>query len=212
MGKIRTDEKIVKKPGALDENEIRLMRLHPELGAEILQDMPGIHPGARAMVLQHHVRFDRKGYPKLPPGAEIHPLAEAIALADCYDALTTTRPYQRSRYPSEAARIIHRISGSAFSPKMTDLFTDLLGIYPMGDTVRLSTGEIAVIVAINPLDATNPIVRVVSNADGKRLTESRRVALSDPSESKREIVMAIDPLLKDIDIAAVLEEDLASEV
>jgi putative nucleotidyltransferase with HDIG domain len=208
LGKVRTDESIIKKPGALDDNEMRLMKLHPELGAEILESMQGIRSEAVAMVLQHHVRFDRAGYPRLPKVVEMHPMAEAIALADCYDALTTTRPYQRAHHPSDAARILRRNSGSAFSPELAEQFLMMLGTYPTGEAVRLMTGEVAVVVANNPVDATKPTVRVVIDVDGNPIAKSPRVELADPSEAERRIVSPVDPLSKGIDIAAILEQEL----
>ncbi|MFQ5513293.1 MAG: HD-GYP domain-containing protein [Myxococcota bacterium] len=207
MGKVRTDEAIIKKPGALDEQEMRLMRLHPELGVEILQSMKDMRDDAMTMVLQHHVRFDRQGYPRLPVGTEIHPLSEAIGLADCYDALTTTRPYQRARHPGEAMRIIRRGAGSAYAPELVEKFLAMLGTYPIGELVRLATGELAVVVATNPRDATAPVVRLVMDRDGLLLPRSRRVELADPAEAARQIVARVDPTARAIDIAGVLEEE-----
>ena len=207
LGKARTDEAIIRKPGALDDEELKLMKLHPELGAEILQNMAGINTDALAMVLQHHVRYDRKGYPDLPAGTEIDPLAEAVALADCYDALTTTRPYQRARHPGDAARIIRRGSGSAYSPELVDSFLDMLGAYPIGECVRLASGEIGVVVANNSLDIVAPTIRLVMDADGNRLIHSVRVELSKPGESHRRIVAPVDPFAKNIDAAAILDDE-----
>ena len=160
-------------------------------------------------VLQHHVRFDRQGYPKLPSRAETHPMAEAIGLSDCYDALTTTRPYQRSRHPSDAARIIRRNAGSAYNPELVENFLAMLGTYPTGETVRLGTGEVAVVVANNPLDVTTPVVRLVIGADGQPLEAFSRVQLSDPSEERRRIIAPIDPDTKAIDVASVLELEMS---
>ncbi len=207
MGKVRTDNQIVRKPGALDDDELRLMQLHPELGVEILQSMQGIASETVDLVLAHHLRHDRKGYPKIAPGTEIHPLSEAIGLADCYDALTTTRPYQRSRHPSEAIRIIRRNSGSAYSPEIVESFVAMLGAYPIGEALRLATGEVAVVVGNNNLDVTAPTVRLVRDEDGNALSPTERIDLADPAEAKREIIQPVDPLSTGIDIAAILEEE-----
>ncbi len=208
MGKVRTDEEILRKPGALSDDEMRLMKLHPELGAEILENMRGIDPAAKAMVLQHHTRFDGKGYPNLPSKRNVHQLADAVALADCYDALTTTRPYQRARHPSDAAIIMRRGAGSAFNPETVDHFIAMLGAYPTGEAVRLATGEVAVVVGSNPMDTTTPIVRLVTDSDGQLLAESIRVELADPKETERSIVTSVNVLAKGIDIAAVLEAEM----
>ena len=205
VGKVRTAETLIRKPGRLDAEEMRLIKLHPELGAEILGSMQGMDPAARAMVLHHHIRFDRKGYPQRLATQEIHPLADAIALADCYDAITSTRPYERSRDPSEAVRIIQSCAGSAYRPDLVDPFIHMLGTYPVGETVRLASGEIAVVIALNPLDSTTPRVQLVMDPDGNPLAEPARVDLAEASEEKRRIVTSVDPLSKGIDVASILE-------
>jgi putative nucleotidyltransferase with HDIG domain len=207
MGKVRTDEAIIKKAGTLDDEEMRLMKLHPQLGAEILESMQGMHSDEITMVLQHHVRLDGKGYPELSSTADIHPLAQGIGLADCYDALTTTRPYQRSRHPSDAAHIIRLKVGTHFSSHLAEQFLTMLGTYPVGDAVRLATGEIGVVIENGSVDATTPVVRLVIDAEGNPLPVSRRIELSDPSEDKRRIVAPVDPLIKGIDVAAILAEN-----
>ncbi|MBW2713134.1 MAG: HD domain-containing protein, partial [Deltaproteobacteria bacterium] len=69
LGKVRVAEDVIKKPGALTEDEIKLMQRHPELGAEIIAEMPGIDGDTHDIVLHHHLRFDGGGYPQLPPDA-----------------------------------------------------------------------------------------------------------------------------------------------
>ena len=207
LGKVRTNESITRKPGRLDDGELRLIKLHPELGAEILDSMQGMDPMARSLVLQHHVRFDRTGYPESLADSEIHPLADGLAIADSYDAITSTRPHQRSRHPAAAIRMIQEGSSTAYRPEFVERFIQMLGAYPIGETVRLANSEIGVVVSKNPRDATSPELRLVMGPDGSLLRECPRVDLAEPSEAKRKIVTALDPLSKGIDVAAVLELD-----
>lgn len=202
VGKVRTAEAIIKKPGALTPDEMRVMQRHPELGAEILSAMQGIDRETSEIVLHHHLRFDGTGYPKLPAGREGHPHGVIVALADCYDALTTTRPYQKSRHPSEAVRLMRRLQGKAYSPESVASFVDMLGTYPVGELVRLSTNELAVVTTQSPVDATSPCVRIVTNADGVALPEPADCDLA--RERTRTIVASVDPLRKGIDVAKVL--------
>jgi len=111
VGKVRTCEDIIKKPGALTDEEMKIMQRHPQLGAEITEAMRGIDRETAEIVLHHHIRHDGSGYPVLPSGRQVHPHGQLVALADCYDALTTTRTYQKSRHPSEAVRLVRRMSG-----------------------------------------------------------------------------------------------------
>ena len=204
LGKVRTAESIIKKPGALTPEEMDAMKRHPELGAEIMAQMKGIDSETVEIVLHHHLRHDGGGYPLLPPGREPHPHGSVVAIADCYDALTTTRPYQKSRHPSEAVRILRRMAGQAYAPDAIQAFTDLIGAYPVGEVVRLSSNEIGVVSRVSPLDATAPRVRLVTDSAGRRLDEPVDCDLSAEPQGGRVIAGPVDPLRKGIDIAKVL--------
>jgi putative nucleotidyltransferase with HDIG domain len=204
LGKVRTAEAIIKKPGALTAEEMRAMQRHPELGAEIMEEMRGMDREAVEIVLAHHLRFDGSGYPELPPGREPHPHGAIVAIADCYDALTTTRPYQKSRHPSEAIRILRRLGGKAYAPDATGAFVDMIGSYPIGELVRLSSNELAVVCRVNDLDATAPQVRIVTTAAGERLPEPVDCDLAAEPQGGRLIAASVDPLRKGIDVAGVL--------
>jgi putative nucleotidyltransferase with HDIG domain len=204
VGKVRTAEEIIKKPGALTPEEMEKMQRHPELGAEILRHMKGIDGETAEIVLHHHLRFDGTGYPALAPGRAVHPHGAVVALADCYDALTTTRPYQKSRHPSDAVRIMRRLSGKAYAPEVVQSFVDMLGTYPVGELVRLSSNELAVVTATNAVDATTGCVKLVTDAEGRMLPEPVDCDLSREPAGGRVIVASVDPLRKGIDVAKVL--------
>lgn len=204
VGKARTCEDIVKKPGALTDEEMRVMQRHPELGAEITQAMRGIDPETAEIVLHHHIRFDGTGYPLLPTGREVHPHSQIVALSDCYDALTTTRAYQKSRHPSEAVRLMRRMAGKAYAPEAIASFTEMVGTYPVGELVRLATSELAVVTSLNHVDATSPRIRIVTSRSGEMLASPVDVDLAAETDDSRLIVASVDPLVKGIDVAKIL--------
>ena len=204
LGKVRTAESIIKKPGALTPEEMVAMQRHPELGAEILAQMKGIDSETAEIVLHHHLRHDGSGYPSLGPGREPHPHGALVAIADCYDALTTTRPYQRSRHPSEAVRILRRMGGKAYAAALTGSFVEMIGAYPIGEVVRLSSNEIGVVSRVSELDATAPAVRLVTDSEGRALAEPVDCDLAAEPQGGRIIAGSVDPLRKGIDVAKVL--------
>lgn len=204
VGKARTCEEIIKKPGALTDEEMKIMQRHPELGAEITEAMRGIDAETAEIVLHHHIRHDGSGYPQLPSGREVHPHGQIVALADCYDALTTTRPYQKSRHPSEAVRLVRRMSGKAYAPEIVTAFSELLGTYPVGELVRLASNELAVVTTLNHVDATIPKVRLVTDRAGRPLDAPVDVDLAAERDDARLIVASVDPLVKGIDVGKVL--------
>ena len=117
IGKICLPESVLLKPGPLDEEEMALVRLHPAMGARILEGRGGLDPLVPA-VLHHHERWDGSGYPDGLAGTDIPLEARIVFLADAYDAMTSDRPYDRQMSVVEAVQEIIRCSGSDFDPTL----------------------------------------------------------------------------------------------
>jgi HD-GYP domain-containing protein (c-di-GMP phosphodiesterase class II) len=124
VGKIFVRDEILGKPGALDAEERQIMNRHPVDGAEILAsitDLRRVLPGVR----NHHERLDGRGYPDGLSGDEIPLVARIIAVADTYDAMTTSRPYRPGLPPERAAAEIQAGAGSQFCPTVVAAFSRL---------------------------------------------------------------------------------------
>jgi len=125
VGKVAIPDAILFKPGKLDEAEWLVMRTHAAIGAEILR---GLAAGAGHALLAlagevawtHHERWDGGGYPRGLAGAEIPLAGRIMAVADCYDALTSERPYKRAWTHAEAIAELRRQRGLAFDPELID--------------------------------------------------------------------------------------------
>lgn len=214
LGKIRIPEAVTRKPRDLTEEEWQLIKSHPEEGVRILRQM-GVHSEiALRVVREHHVRFDRKGYPTLRNGEEVHPYTMMVTISDSYDAMTTVRPYQRAFEPSSAIARMKSLGGSVFDPEMLDRFVEMLGIYPPGTAVRLTTGEIAVVTRPGTEDSARPWVRIIQDRAGHPI-EGGEVDLMewDPEAGDylRSILVAVDPTLRGIEAAPLLPEGTISE-
>jgi HD-GYP domain-containing protein (c-di-GMP phosphodiesterase class II) len=125
VGKIFVRDDILGKPSALDAEERQIMKRHPVDGAEILSaitDLRRVLPGVR----NHHERLDGQGYPDGLAGDDIPLLARIIAVADTYDAMTTSRPYRPGLPPEAAGAEIRAGAGSQFCPIVTAAFVRLL--------------------------------------------------------------------------------------
>ncbi len=121
IGKIGIPDAILNKENVLTPEEYEKIKKHPEIGAEIVSQIEGtekIVPG----ILYHHERWDGKGYPRGLKGEEIPLSARIIAVADTYDALTTTRPYRKGKTKEEALKIIEEERGKQFDPFIVDVF------------------------------------------------------------------------------------------
>ncbi len=123
IGKIATPEYILNKPGRLTEQEFLEIKKHPEIGFRILGSMNSMAELAE-YVLCHHERWDGKGYPHGREKEEIPLLARIITLADCYDAMTSSRSYKDAMTEWEAIQEIERNLGTQFDPILGRVFID----------------------------------------------------------------------------------------
>jgi putative two-component system response regulator len=111
------------KTGSLNEDEWEVMKKHPVIGAEILRgsDAEFIQM-AETIALTHHEKWDGSGYPQGLRGSEIPLTGRIAALADAFDALTSTRPYRKALPVAEALEIIKQGRGNHFDPDVVDAF------------------------------------------------------------------------------------------
>jgi hypothetical protein len=135
VGKLGVPESVLRKEGPLDAQETGQMRLHPEIGARMLERLELLR-GAAPLVLHHQERFDGErdgqhpGYPEGLSGERIPLGARIIAVVDAFDAMTTTRPYRNALPQVEAAAVLRRERGQQFDPRVVDAFLDCLAERP----------------------------------------------------------------------------------
>lgn len=121
VGKIGVRDDVLNKPGSLNEEELDIIRLHPVIGAQILDNIKGMRKHL-AIVRNHHERFDGKGYPDGLIGEAIPLVARILSVADSFDAMTTTRPYRVALSPHEAIVELEKNKGTQFDPLVVDAF------------------------------------------------------------------------------------------
>ncbi|MFE9722953.1 HD-GYP domain-containing protein [Streptomyces sp. NPDC005794] len=117
VGKLGVPTRVLRKDGPLTPEERRVIELHPEYGHEIVRGI-GFLDEARAAILHHHERLDGSGYPYGLAGDSIPEFARVVAVADAFDAMTSTRSYRRGRPVPAAVEELERCAGSQFDPRM----------------------------------------------------------------------------------------------
>jgi len=122
VGKIGIEDRILKKPGALTDEEFAIMKTHTTKGANILRPVAQLKEMLPGIEL-HHESLDGRGYPHGLKDDQIPLLARIIAVADTFDALTTNRPYQQARDSEDALRVIHSLAGKRLDPVVVAAFT-----------------------------------------------------------------------------------------
>ncbi|MGR4882028.1 HD-GYP domain-containing protein [Streptomyces sp. LARHCF249] len=126
VGKLGVPTRLLRKDGPLTPEERRIIELHPEYGHEMVRGI-GFLGEARSAILHHHERVDGSGYPYGLTGEQIPVLARVVAVADAFDAMTSTRSYSRARPVPVALAELERCAGAQFDPAMVDALTEAIG-------------------------------------------------------------------------------------
>ncbi len=198
LGKLRVDHNIITKPGRLTETEFEEIKEHPGYGVDIIRQMAGVTAEIIQIVLGHHLRYDRTGYPSDAAGQTISPLVDMTAIADAYDAMTTLRSYQRPFTPRRAIARMEEISGSSLHPDFVMRFIESLGPYPVGSLVRLDNNEIGLVTKVDPQNTALLDIKILYDPAGTLLAEPFMVTLR-PGELRR-IIAEVEPHTKGIDV------------
>ncbi|MDP2577387.1 MAG: HD domain-containing protein [Candidatus Palauibacterales bacterium] len=203
VGKSRVPLEVLNKEGRLDDAEWKIMGQHPDFGLITLFDLHGFEePPYRAMLTayEHHMRTDFSGYPKVIRERWFGFFSRICSVADAFDAATSKRSYQYIPFPpDEVLQEMKDNPGRGFDVTIVKAFISMMGIYPIGTLCILDTGEMAVVCAPNPdpEELHRPLVRIVSDASGRKMGEPPLVDLSQPDpvtgKPARTIVKTTDP-------------------
>lgn len=166
IGKLSIDRTIVEKPGQLDDEEFKKIKEHPEKGFSFLRESfeYGVPVRSRAVVLQHHEKYDGTGYPRGLKKDEIHPFARLVAVADVYDAMTSDRPYRKALPPHEVIEFIMGSAGTHFDPDAVSVFLSRITPYPVGSIVQLSDGTVGTVIEVYSDAVLRPKLKVLRSS------------------------------------------------
>jgi diguanylate cyclase (GGDEF)-like protein/putative nucleotidyltransferase with HDIG domain len=124
IGKLAVPEHILSKPGPLTQEEFQKIRIHPQVGAEIISGVPFPYP-VSPLILSHHERWDGKGYPSGLKGEDIPLGARILSVVDYFDALISERPYHKAMNLEAAQGLLRQEAGKALDPRIVQTFIDL---------------------------------------------------------------------------------------
>lgn len=139
IGKIAIDENILRKPGDLTVDEIRAIQAHPTIGENIVKPIVRT-PRVLAAIRGHHERIDGRGYPDQLAGAAIPLEARLLSVVDCFDALTSCRPYRGDTLPAQdAVALLHEQTNGHLDPALVTAFQHLVEAdpYPIQEVQEL---------------------------------------------------------------------------
>lgn len=125
IGKIGIPDSILEKPGPLTDEEWKVMRAHPEIGARIVSGSPELAHISES-ILAHHEKWDGSGYPNGLAGEDIPLISRILGIVDSYDAMTSDRAYRKAMSSEDALAEIERCSGSQFDPDLAEMFLTMM--------------------------------------------------------------------------------------
>lgn len=189
IGKMYISRKIIQKPTKLTEEEFAKIKSHVIIGTELLLkyvDTLGCLPAV--ICLEHHLRYDLSGYPKLFFKQKPHIASLIVSICDVYDALTQRRGYKSDYPPKMIYELMMREKGTTFQPRLIEKFFQIIGVWPVGTIVLLTDARIAVVREENEEDIFSPRVEVISPAERRETIDLKGW------EGKNKIERSLNPL------------------
>jgi putative nucleotidyltransferase with HDIG domain len=182
IGKSKIPDKILNKPGNLDDAEFAIIRSHVAHTSELLKEVRGISEIAFNAAAQHHERFDGSGYPLGIKGDQISLHGQMIAIVDVYDAITSVRVYHKGMPPAEALRKMYEHRDAHFNARLVQAFIKGIGIYPAGSLVRLQSEKLGIVREVHSDKLLQPLVQLFYDVKKLRYIEPETVDLSTSND------------------------------
>jgi putative nucleotidyltransferase with HDIG domain len=201
IGKVHTPLEVLNKPDKLTKDEFEIMKRHVVDGAHILRRTPEMPALAPIVAFEHHLKQDLSGYPEKIGSRRLNLCTMIVSIADVFDALRSNRPYRQGLATARIRAIMGEQDNPAFNQPLLKRFVNLMGLFPVGNLVRLSTDELAVVTAEHPTDPFRPQVKVIADPHGAMLEEPELANTWERTlgDHSRAVVEAVDPEALGID-------------
>jgi HD domain len=160
IGLFAVPKSLITKSGRLTQEERALVERHPELGYQVVEKCGPSYRWLAQLTHQAHERFNGQGYPNRLTGREISEMALIVGVVDVFDALVSERPYRRRLLPHEAVKELLVAERKTFPREILKALVEQFSMYPLGTTVRLTTGERGTVAKVNSRYPLRPVVRL----------------------------------------------------
>ncbi len=179
IGKLMIPTDILLKKAALSNSEYEIVKQHSILGYNIIKKLPLISEFSARVALEHHERFNGKGYPNGLVDDEIHLYSRIVAITDIFDALTSNRIYRKKISTNQAIEYLTVMAAPTLDSTVLNCFIEIIPPFPVGTGVILNSGEKGVVIGLNKNLPTRPVVRLVFNSDGSKKEVYNEVNLAE---------------------------------
>jgi putative nucleotidyltransferase with HDIG domain len=207
IGKVNTPLEVLNKPGKLTDSEFKVMKQHVVDGAHILRRTPEMPALAPIVAFEHHLKQDLSGYPENIGHRKLNLCTMIVSIADVFDALRSNRPYREGLATARIRSIMGEQGNPAFNQQLLRRFVNLMGLFPIGTIVRLSTEEVGVVTAEHPEDPFRPQVKVLYDRRGEAIEAPFLVNTwerDSRGDFPRAVVESVDPDSVELDPLTVL--------
>ena len=208
IGKIRTPDHILHKPGKLTADEFDIMKLHVNHSIDIIKSIPGISKASLDVAAFHHEKLNGEGYPLGLAGQQISRYGRMLSICDIYDALTANRCYKEGLTQLKSFSILRSLAQDGqLDLNLVHAFIKCMGVYPVGSLVKLNSNRLAIVEGYNKTDPIRPKVNSFYSLDKRDFENSNQIDLSMVDDGIAESVRADD---FNLDMAEIMRF-LASE-
>ena len=177
LGKMTVSGDVLRKPGALTADEWTQMRRHPIEGVKMVARMPGLSQvmiDSMRACFEHHMNYNRTGYPDTSADWAQATLSRIVAMADCFDAITAHRAYHKRPHTAfEGLQVLMGPNRVNFDPAVLWALVKTVGLYPAGTVMQTTSGHTVLAMSPNPADVTRPMCRVLLDPSGVAPAEAQ---------------------------------------
>jgi HD-GYP domain-containing protein (c-di-GMP phosphodiesterase class II) len=211
IGKTLIPVEILNKPGRYEAQEFEIMKQHVLRGAEVLSNTTGLTDMFLKPALEHHERVDGTGYPHHRPKTDLSQFGLIAAIVDIYDAVTSDRCYHKGKTPHDTLRLLYQLGDQGHvDGTLVQQFVQVVGVYPVGSCVSLSTGETAIVKQFNHQVPTRPLVVLVTDEAGHKRSTPVDLDLATQRRRPEQTIRSIlDPAVLGINPRAYLDKEAA---
>jgi putative nucleotidyltransferase with HDIG domain len=202
IGKVKVPPDILNKAGSLTQREWEAIKTHPVHSAEVVRGMGGVEDIALA-VEGHHMHHDGSGYPVTSGSGGPSDIARLVSVVDNYDAITTVRSYKRPMNPVEALAFLEKGRGHQFDPHHVDALVAMVGAYPPGVMVRLSSNEIGMVTDAGQKKG-KPVVKMILDSSNRPYDNQWDLDLSTSEAQGRVVAAVVDPAVHNLEVPSTV--------
>jgi putative nucleotidyltransferase with HDIG domain len=211
IGKTLIPVEILNKPGRYEAHEFEIMKQHVLRGAEILSSTTGLTDMYLKPALEHHERVDGTGYPHHRSKTDLSQFGLIAAIVDIYDAVTSDRCYHKGKTPHDTLQFLYQLGAQGHvDGTLVQQFVQVVGVYPVGSCVSLSSGETAIVKQFNHEAPIRPLVVLVTDEAGHRLATPIDIDLAAQRRRPEQTIRSIlDPAVLGINPRIYLDKEAA---